>query len=151
MYSSHDVAKTITFLLDKYFNKQTTHFHIQKIIILCQSFFLVKKGYPITNDPIVAYKYGPIIPELYNFLKTYKGNKIPPLYRESCLSSDDTNFLYEILNIIVDIQPVTLAGLLINPRSPWEIAFSRYTHGGSSAIHNHEIKNYYHSITGASY
>lgn len=149
MYSSHDVAKTITFLLDRYFNQQTTHFHIQKIIVICQSLFLLRKGYPITNDPICAYKYGPIIPELYQFLKTYKGDKIPPLNRESCLSNDDTCFLYEILKNIIEIPPVTLAELLIKPQSPWEMALSRYNHGGSSVINNHELERYYYSITSA--
>lgn len=50
---------------------------LQKLLYYCQGYSLGLKGEPLFADAIEAWKYGPVVREVYQEFKKYKGQCIP--------------------------------------------------------------------------
>lgn len=49
---------------------------LQKILYYVQAAFLIEYGEPIFNEPIFAWKYGPVVESVYHQLKIHANDKI---------------------------------------------------------------------------
>lgn len=55
-------------------DRTLTHLKLQKLVYIAHGWHLAVTGRPLLKDPIQAWKYGPVIPTLYQELKRY-GNQ----------------------------------------------------------------------------
>jgi uncharacterized phage-associated protein len=60
-------------------NAPISNMKLQKLVYFAQGFYAAfHNGAPLFNDEIQAWKYGPVIPELYHKFKIYFAGPIPP-------------------------------------------------------------------------
>jgi uncharacterized phage-associated protein len=57
-------------------NKQISNLKLQKVLYYLQARYLVEKGYPIFEDNIGKWKYGPVTPSVYHEYKRFGSGAI---------------------------------------------------------------------------
>jgi uncharacterized phage-associated protein len=78
MLSSTTVANRL-FQLAGRAGYRLTPMQLVKLVFLCHGWMLGLYGKPLVRDRIEAWKYGPVIPKLYNAVKQYRGGPISQL------------------------------------------------------------------------
>ncbi|MFB6349955.1 Panacea domain-containing protein [Moraxella sp. ZJ142] len=132
--------------LGKQNNAHLTVQQILKLTYIAQGYMLAFFDVPLFDDDIEAWKYGPIIPNLYAAIKHHGGDQIHVPIRllkgESHIISDDAkrviDFVYKKYAHLSGIQ---LSALTNQPSSPWAIFFNDVTWGRK--IPTAIIKEYY--------
>lgn len=156
--SALDIAKYILGI------KPMSHLKLQKIVYLVYAEYLVRYSKPLFKEKIVAYRYGPVIEELYQQFKehgaeeiyepekysfTIKDAKIPPLFMKIVMSEQGIEILdtiVETVNKYGDKTANSLVSLTHSPNSPWSKFFvedyenSEITDDIIKENHEYEIK-----------
>lgn len=82
LYKAEDVAKYFIYLGSQQVvgdNKEregVTNLKLQKILYFAQVYFLAKIGKPLFADPIEAWEFGPVVPNVYHKLKKHGSKAI---------------------------------------------------------------------------
>lgn len=139
MYDCLLIADTLVKLAtleDKVF----TPMQLIKLVYLSHGWTLGLYGRPLIKQDVEAWKYGPVIPELYQAIKQYRSS---PVREISCKKekiderfADVINQVYKIYGSFTGIE---LSMLTHEKNSPWEITWN----SGKSIISNDLIAYYY--------
>ncbi len=124
-----------------------TNLKLQKLLYYCQANSLLSTTTPLFLDKIIAWKYGPVVEEVYNTYSDYKADilyqkiaiKIPPKIDE--VHSKSIKHIYDTFN---DENGKTLVNRTHN-ETPWIHAF--YTLGVYSEIKPKSIYEYFRNKT----
>lgn len=77
-----DIAKLITTSIE------ITHLKLQKLLYLCYAEYMIKFEEKLFDEKIVAYKYGPVVEEVYHTFKEYRYSEI------TSIDDDETVYFY---------------------------------------------------------
>ncbi len=130
-----------------------TQMKLQKILYFAQGYHLTKYGEPVLKEDIQAWKFGPVVPEIYQQYKSYGSDLI--------LSNDnvkDPTVLpsnYSLANVATrlrdtidytwratkNITAERLSSWTHNVDSPWHKSYSPYEY--AVKIENDVIKEYF--------
>jgi uncharacterized phage-associated protein len=115
--------------------KPVTQMKLQKMLYIAQGLHLAYTGKPIINETIQAWKYGPVIPNIYDYYKNW-GNfpiikpTIIGAFSESAISTgldvlcDSAENIIDITwDITKDIDAVKLSNWTHEINSPWHKSF----------------------------
>jgi uncharacterized phage-associated protein len=95
-YSYKDIANY--FIKEhKKTGKLVTNMQLQKLLYFANGIYLYGQGVPLIKEHFKAWKYGPVIPELYNELK-YSGNSCI----EQTIINQNSNSLQEEVRILLE-------------------------------------------------
>ena len=98
-------------------------------------------------DTVEAWKYGPVIPEVYHKYKRFGYSHISVRLKDSRTSFDQVP--YSILNRVVDeygkYDGLHLSGLTHQPGSPWDLTIKQ--HGEGAPISSDVIHKYYKDLS----
>ena len=77
-----------------------TPMKLQKLLYYCQGYSLGTTGRPLFNDPIVAWKYGPVVKRVYKEYQVYKKTCLPLDLIKICPVADDymTSIVSRVIN-----------------------------------------------------
>lgn len=75
MYHAKEVAQYCLYYCTQ-IGQPISNLQLQKILYYVQANFLVTKGSPCFSDEIVAWKYGPVVEDVYYYYKPYLADKI---------------------------------------------------------------------------
>ena len=75
-YSALDVAKYIIWYSHKK-GYPISNLRLQKLLYFVQADFIMKKDSPCFDDGIIAWGFGPVIPDVYHEYKIYGATEIP--------------------------------------------------------------------------
>lgn len=143
MYSSFDISKKIL-ALAKEENQQISPMKLIKLVYIMHGWHLGIKGTPLINDTIQAWKYGPVIPELYDVIKRFGTSAVDPelinLYTEKTLTDEDAAFVVSFWDLYKDMSAIELSALTHMQGSPWS---KTYNGEYNIPIVNETIQNYY--------
>lgn len=94
MYSVLDISR---YVINKSIDngKPISNLKLQKLLFYVQAYFLVESGSKLFEEPIVSWKYGPVVVEAYDEFKSYGAAAISdPIieYTEFELSDDSFDF-----------------------------------------------------------
>ncbi len=78
MLHAKDVARYFLAIQDDESGELITNLKLQKLCYYAQGFSLAIYGRPLFREDIQAWKYGPVIAELWRDYNTYGHNPIPP-------------------------------------------------------------------------
>jgi len=102
-----------------------TPMQLMKLVYISYGWYLAMHNAKLFNDRIEAWKYGPVIPNLYHATKRFGGDLIPQnLIADSALSFPQ---LEEFLGSVVDnygaYSGIALSNLTHREGTPWQRAY----------------------------
>lgn len=146
-------------------NKRITPMKLQKLVYFAHGWYLALTGKPLINEPVQAWKLGPVIPSLYHALKHCGNEPITECLREDPLISFDSSPIHEysiddgpdpkenelakqfvkrIWNVYGGFTAVQLSNLTHLPDAPWSQTADKDKRRGVE-IDQDRIKNYFAS------
>lgn len=97
LYTANQIASYIIRKCLK-LEKEINNLQLQKLLYYTQAAFLVKVNRPAFRDDIVAWKYGPVVKDIY---QEYKCNSNRPIYDyipyDGLIADDHTDLINEII------------------------------------------------------
>lgn len=97
LYTANQIASYIIKKCLK-LEKEINNLQLQKLLYYTQAAFLVKVNRPAFTDDIVAWKYGPVVKDIY---QEYKCNSNRPIYDyipyDGLIADDHTDLIDEII------------------------------------------------------
>lgn len=146
MYSSFDISKKILELADQE-GRQLSPMKLIKLVYIMHGWHLGIKGVPLINDTIQAWKYGPVIPELYHVIKRFGTESVDPqlidLYSKKTLTAETADFVESLWPSYKEMSAIELSALTHIDGSPWSETYSGEYY---RPISNETIQNYYSSL-----
>lgn len=151
MYDAVEVAwKMLKVAKDK--NIQLSNLQLQKLVYIAHGYFLAWKDKPLIKDPIEAWKYGPVISNIYQVFKVHKSGKIPTDAMDSITINIDDQDVEDCISGILDMygneRPESLIASTHQPNTPWYKQWE--VKGGKnylfSKMDNDDIKNHYRNL-----
>lgn len=113
-----------------------------KLVYIAHGWYLEMYDQPLISDKVEAWKYGPVIPIVYNefrpqgLMSRKRSPNFPPID-----DPDDTAFLEQIFNIYGGMSSFRLSEITHTPGGPWETATK--WGGWYAEIPNELIKAHY--------
>ena len=122
-----------------------------KLCYLAYGWYLSYRDAALFEENIEAWKYGPVIPELYYALKHFRGKQLPSNCLENLkddglpLSEDMEGLIDEVVNYYGEYKGVVLSALTHKKGSPWE---KTYRNGEQLlvSIPDEVIKNHFDEL-----
>lgn len=125
---------------------------LQKLIYFAHGWYLAFFDKSLLSEEIQAWKYGPVIPSVYNEFKAYGNSPISSSFRissaEMVFNPEVQRFLDFVWKIYKKYTAIELSNLTHVRKSPWEITISK--NGGAvhffQVIDNELIKGYFKDV-----
>lgn len=144
MYNCFDIAKEFLLFAEKE-NKSIDTMKLLKLTYIAHGWYLGFYGKPLFSNEVQAWKYGPVIPDLYYVIKRYGTGAvnidIVSLYAEHTVNKQDSDFLRDIWNTYKDKSGVELSARTHRENTPWYQVHKMDTK--NTVIDNAVIKGYY--------
>ncbi|MCY4325860.1 MAG: DUF4065 domain-containing protein [Betaproteobacteria bacterium] len=121
-----------------------------KLVYIAHGYHLALEGSPLINVPVEAWKYGPVIKELYLAVKKFGGKTIPfdllaGYVRED--GQDHSSYKQVISEVIASYgkyDGLVLSAATHREGTPWSIVYNR--DGLDAPIGNDILKEYYKTL-----
>ncbi|HDU2394374.1 Panacea domain-containing protein [Klebsiella quasipneumoniae subsp. similipneumoniae] len=146
MYSPVQVANAFV-VQSLQHNKALTHMQVQKLAYIAHGYYLALTGRPLLNELVSAWKYGPVIPGMYDAFKNYGNKPITSLamspYGYAQLDPQAESVIGAVYKFYGDKDGIELSQLTHMPGTPWSQAYDGYR---STIISNEVIRDYYDNL-----
>lgn len=101
---------------------------LQKLTYLAYGLYMDVKKEKLFPEEIQAWKYGPVIPELYHSFKLYHANPIPnDHYLVNDVKNDITSEIKDLVEAVIEMHGEKSAGELVDfthrDGTPWSKAY----------------------------
>lgn len=142
MLSSRTVANHLVRLAQNA-GRSLTPMQVLKLVFLCHGWMLGLYGRPLIRDRIEAWKYGPVIPDLYHAVKRYRNRPVeaPVNAPRERLDAQQDHLIGQVFDIYGDWTGEELSHLTHERGSPWDQVFD--DDGWGLGIPTGVIKDYY--------
>jgi uncharacterized phage-associated protein len=130
--------------------RSITPLELIKLTFLVHGWSLGLRGKALVSDRAEAWQYGPVFPELYHLLKSYRGNPVmdvPPSASEAMdddIVDDDRAFVKAVFDAYKGFNGVQLSSLTHQSDTPWEKTWKR--RGRNSVIPDDMIRQHYKEL-----
>lgn len=122
-------------------NKTLTPMQLIKLVFLCHGWMLGLYGRHLITDQVEAWRYGPVLPDLYHKIKHFRSNPVTTLDNDSHnhFDTEEKDIINQVYEIYGHLNGIQLSTLTHEKDSPWEKTWK----SGNSIISNDLIENYY--------
>lgn len=111
-------------------NKPISNLQLQKILYFIQKEYLQKKGVPAFDDPIEAWRFGPVVPEAYYFFCGSGAMPITDVYEDANIDNVTDRALID--KIVEDKREL----------SPWKLVEETHKEGCAwDRVYQHGLGN----------
>ena len=122
-----------------------------KLVYIAHGWNLGLNDEKLINEDIQAWKYGTVIPSLYDDFKRFRSNRITeiPDSEPSDINEDDKKFLDKVYDVYKKYDGLQLSAKTHQPNTPWTITWNKLINGSGEVdftIPNELIKNYYKQL-----
>lgn len=118
-----------------------TPMQILKLVYVAHGWMLGLSSRPLIDEPVEAWRYGPVVRSVYKRYRKYRGNPIsdPHVDGRACLDAGQQDLLRQISENYGNYSGIQLSRLTHQPGTPWSIAWN----AGLAVIPDELIKDYY--------
>lgn len=108
--------------------KSLSIMELLKLVYIGHGWHLEVFDKPLISNRIEAWKFGPVIPDVYNEFRGQGVSVTAPCrgYDENSLSEEQKNLMGEILRIYGDMSAFTLSDITHEAGGPWDVASKTY-------------------------
>ncbi|WP_197076451.1 type II toxin-antitoxin system antitoxin SocA domain-containing protein [Luteimonas sp. FCS-9] len=119
---------------------------VLKLVYIAHGWMLGLAGKPLIADEIEAWKYGPVIPELYHALKSYRSDTVTqvPGAENAVFDADEQSIMDQVCRIYGDQDGIQLSQLTHQNGSPWAQTWNSRIRG--NVISNDVIRAHYAAL-----
>lgn len=146
---SNTVARAILSFADDE-GRPLSPLELIKLTYLAHGWSLALRGEPLVLDDLQAWQYGPVFPQLYQSLKTFRANPVDHVPQSLAernavcvLSDEDQSLIKSVYSAYKKFNGVQLSSLTHQPNTPWDQAWSE---GRNSKIRNDVIKSHFDEL-----
>lgn len=109
-------------------NDTLTPMQILKLVYIAHGYHLGIFGTPLIDNRIEAWKFGPVIPDLYHSIKHFRDKPVKAAIHEGIdpLGKNESVFVREVYEAYKGIDGITLSNLTHKAGTPWATVYSRY-------------------------
>lgn len=137
--------------LGKEENNFFTPMQLLKLVYIAHGWMLGFFGKPLINEDVEAWKYGPVIPELYQEVKNYGREKVRneisswPIPSRQSLNEEEKSVIHFVYKKYGNLDGIRLSMITHQKDTPWSDIFSH--EGWGDVIPNDLIRNHYKGLT----
>lgn len=126
--------------------RELTPMQLLKLVFLCHAWMLGLYNQPLIRDKIQAWKYGPVIPDLYRAVCAYKDQPITRLIPcgEGTFTAIEEDLIRQVFDAYGFYSGPQLSDITHEPGSPWDHVWTRG--GRNQQIPDNIIENYYEKL-----
>lgn len=121
-----------------------TNLKLNKLMYFADAWSLILFDRPLFNEPILAWKYGPVVPSIYHKYKSMGKKPIMHVdndFNLSLLSDDELQLISSVMAQYGKFSAEGLVDLTHAPGAPWEKIY--YSDAQAKVIGNELIKTYF--------
>lgn len=128
--------------------RDVTPMQVLKLAYYCHAWMLGLYHRPLLQQPVEAWRYGPVVPEIYHSLRRYGGE---PIRRPIDLAVDgidehdydasETNIVDQVSEKYGHLSGIELSRMTHAPGTPWHQIWTKY--GRNAVIPDPIIEDYY--------
>ena len=142
MPTVHDVAGYLLWLADRD-RSGIDHLKLQKLVYYAQAFHLGSEDEPLFSEPLHAWRYGPVSPELWSRYRYRRGLIGPPdASGEEAFTDRQREVVELVYERFRDLSGIDLAHRT-HEEAPWQQATERARDGGDDVITHEQMRSYY--------
>lgn len=145
MSTANAVANRFLELADNV-DQRLTPMQVLKLVYLAHGWMLGLYHRPLISQRIEAWKYGPVIPSLYDAMRHFKANPVsgPLNANDNILDPDEGDVIEQVFEKYGHLSGGALSKLTHRPGSPWDQVFVEHLAGDE--IPNDIIERYYSGL-----
>ena len=120
-----------------------TPLQVVKLTYLCHGWMLGLYHKPLSAQPAEAWKYGPVIPDVYHEVKVHGRKPItaPIDFPQAELDSTESDLVQQVHKAYEDFSGIQLSQITHEPGTPWHKIWNE--HGRNTIIPNSLIEEHY--------
>ena len=128
--------------------REITPMQVLKLAYYCHAWMLGLYHRPLLEQPVEAWRYGPVVPEIYRSLRRYGGEPVRrPIDLESAgvaerqYDRDGINIIDQVSEKYGHLSGIRLSAMTHAPGTPWHQVWTK--HGRNAVIPDPIIEDYY--------
>lgn len=129
-----------------------TNMQVQKLVYIAHGYSLAILHRPLFKQHVEAWRWGPVIPDLYHSLRRYGagivGSPIPIINMDS-ISETDRNLLGTVLDAYGRFSGPQLSTMTHKDGTPWHEAYEPNALFNNNTIRNEKIEQHYTELLNA--
>ena len=142
MPTVHDVAHYLLRLAERD-RSGLDHLKLQKLVYYAQAFHLGSEGTPLFEEPLHAWRYGPVSLEIWSRYRYTRGYIEPPAQSgDEALDYRARDVVEVVFERFRDLSGPDLVRRT-HREAPWQQAMARAQDGGSEVISHELMRTYY--------
>lgn len=121
-----------------------TPMQLLKLVYIAHGWMLGLYRRPLISDEIQAWQYGPVIPRLYNAIRSYRSQPVTgsiPNGDSEKLDAQEDNIVQQVYGIYGQMSGPALSRLTHAPDTPWDLTYKPGEFG--LVISNDIIEDHY--------
>lgn len=120
-----------------------TPMQVLKLVYIAHGWMLGLCSRPLISDKVEAWRYGPVIPEVYHAIKEFRDNPVQeiPGVAPAQLDEDQQAIVDQVLDIYGSHTGIELSSITHQQGTPWDRTWNGY--GKNAIISNDEIETHY--------
>lgn len=145
---SHSSVAVARYLLDQASKagRPLSPMKLVKLVYIAHGWMLGLYGRPLIREDVEAWKYGPVIRELYHEVKRFRHHPIPPAALvpgegESDFGEYEKSVMDQTFDIYGRRTALQLSQMTHSPGTPWDVIYNEI--GNSFAIPGDLIEDHY--------
>lgn len=127
-FQAKEIASFYIQLLNSIPDNSIDNLKLNKILYYAQAWSLTKRGKPIFSDEIIAWDYGPVIPEVYHMYKCCGSNAIVEAeapFDEGRLSGEELELLIDVYRNYGKYTGWALKDMTHKKGAPWSQVYKK--------------------------
>ncbi len=145
IYSATEIGNA--FLEKSQESTDMTPMKLLKLVYIAHGWTLALCDRALIREKVYAWRYGPVVPELYNTIKSYRANSIPSEFLSGYkvdLDSQAKSIVEQVYDLYSVFDGATLSAMTHTKETPWHKVWQ---FKGQSIISNGAIHAYYKKLS----